>query len=431
MNKQDIKIINVPISQLNPAPYNPRKWSQTAEQHLRESIECFGLVDPIIVNGAENRKDIVIGGHFRLKIAKDIGYTEIPAVFLNIPDVEKEKELNLRLNRDTGEWDLELLKQFDVNLLLDVGFDNSDLSHIWDANLGVEDDDFDVEKKLDEITTPTTKTGTIAKLGSHYLLCGDATQPETIQELVKAYGKDINPVSQIYCDPPYNIELDYNGGVSNKRHYGGKKTRDNKSDEEYKIFLTKTLQNGLFVTKPDAHVFYWSDERYIGLVQQIYKEQGLDNKRVCLWIKNSQNATPQIAFNKCYEPCVYATRGNPYLTPNINNLNEVMNKEVGTGNRLPDDILDLFSIWLVKRLHSSQYEHPTQKPPSLHEKALRRCTKIGDVVLDMFGGSGSTLIACEQLKRTCLLVEIEPIFCDLIIKRYQEFTKTEVEYVTR
>ena len=134
--------------------------------------------------------------------------------------------------------------------------------------------------------------------------------------------------------------------------------------------------------------------------------------------------TPQIAFNKVYEPCTYGTRGNPYLAP-IHNLNEILNKEVGTGNQVPDDILDIFNIWLAKRKAGQEYLHPTEKPVTLHEKPLRRCTKPGDKVLDAFGGSGSTLIACEQLNRTAFLAEQSPIFCDVIINRFQELTGKE------
>lgn len=125
----------------------------------------------------------------------------------------------------------------------------------------------------------------------------------------------------------------------------------------------------------------------------------------------------------------HACMEQPYLAPTPANLNEVLNKEVGTGNRLPDDILDLFNIWLAKRLPTTDYEHPTQKPPTVYEKSLRRCTKPGDTVLDVFGGSGTTLVACEQLRRRAFLCELEPIFCDVIVKRYQELTGKEAEYV--
>jgi DNA modification methylase len=411
----------VDVSELRPAEYNPRKWDEPAAKKLAESIKRFGLIDPIIVNSASNRRNVVIGGHFRLEVAKNLGITQVPVVYVNIPNILKEKELNLRLNRNTGEWDFDLLKSFDVELLLDVGFDDADLSHIWDENLGVENDDFDVKKEIERIKEPKTKLGDIYELGSHRLICGDATNPEVVKKLVQD-----EKVSMLYCDPPYNIALDYSNGIGTYGKYGGK-TNDKKTEDEYKNFLKQTLVNGLSVTLPDSHIFYWCDENYIGIVQELYKELGITGKRVCLWIKNNQNVTPQTAFNKVYEPCVYGTQGNPYLSESVKNLNEVLNKEVGTGNRLTDDILDLFNIWLAKRLPAQDYEHPTEKPPTLHEKALRRCTKAGDIVLDLFGGSGSTLIACEQLKRRAYLSEIEPIFCDLIIKRFEKLTGKEAK----
>ena len=125
------------------------------------------------------------------------------------------------------------------------------------------------------------------------------------------------------------------------------------------------------------------------------------------------------------EFAVYGTIGKPYLNDKLKNLNEIQNKEVTTGNRLTDDILDLFNIWLVKRLPSSEYQHPTQKNQTLHEKALRRCTRVGDVVLDLTAGSGSILSACEQLKRTAYLNELEPVFCQVIINRFKQLNQHE------
>ncbi len=411
----DIQIVQVPTTNLNPAPYNPRRWSNKATSDLTASIKRFGLIDPIIVNGASDRKNVVIGGHFRLKIAQDLGYAEVPVVYVNIPDIEREKELNLRLNANTGEWDLELLKEFDISLLLDVGFDDGDLSAIWDEALATEDDDFDVDRAIREIKTPQTKPGDLFQLGSHRLICGDATDPAVIQRLV---GTDL--VSALYFDPPFNISLDYSKGISTNGKYGGS-TNDHKSDPDYRTFLQSLLANGLAVAKPDCHVFCYCDESYIGLLQSLYVEIGLAPKRVCLWIKNNFNMTPQIAFNKAYEPCVYGTRGKPYLSK-TKNLTEILNKDVAVGNRSLDDILDLFNIWLAKRDSAQDYEHPTQKPPTLHEKPLRRCTKPGDIVLDVTAGSGSTMVACEQLKRRAYLAEAEPIFCDVIIARYETLT---------
>jgi len=423
-SQQNLKIKYVNIENLVPAIYNPRKWDESAVKNLTDSISGFDIVDPLIVNSAKGRENIVIGGHFRLEVAKRLGFKQVPVVFVSIPDYEKEKELNLRLNRNTGAWDFELLKELDVNLLLDVGFDDADLSHIWDDALSIEDDNFDTEKAIEEIGTPKTKLGDLVRLGNNFLVCGDATDPATIKRLVGS-----NKINAINYDPPYNINLDYDKGIGSNGRYGGKQTKDNKTDKEYRQFILSSLHNGLAVTQNNCHVFCWCDETYIGLVQGIYQELGIENKRVCLWVKNNQNVTPQIAFNKAYEPCVYGIKGKPYLAPTLTNLNEVLNNEVSTGNRLPDDILDLFNIWLAKRLPTTEYEHPTQKPPTVYEKSLRRCTKPGDMVLDVFGGSGTTLIACEQLKRRAFLCELEPIFCDVIINRYKELTGKEAEYV--
>ncbi|HUD05635.1 MAG TPA: DNA modification methylase [Candidatus Saccharimonadales bacterium] len=413
-DKLNIQHIN--ITELNPAPYNPRKWSSHSTEQLTESIKRFGLVDPIIVNGATERENIVIGGHFRLKVAKDLGFTEVPVVYVDIPDEAREKELNLRLNRNTGEWDFELLKQFDIDLLLDVGFDDSDLGDIWNDALETDDDDFDVEKAIKEAASTTIKLGDMFQLGKHRLICGSSTDSATIKRLVGELTPTI-----FYSDPPYNIGLDYNKGVGLKAGYGGT-TNDSKSDAEYASFLSDILKAALPVLADNAHVFMYCDQTYIGLLQTLMAEHGLKNRRVCLWIKNGFNVVPQVAFNKGYEPCIYATRGNPYLSDSSQNLTEILNKDIASGNRTIDDIVDLFDIWLAKREAGQDYEHPTQKPINLHEKPLKRCSKVGDIVLDVFGGSGSTLIACEQMMRVALLSEIEPVFCQVIIDRWEAQT---------
>jgi DNA modification methylase len=413
---KNIRITQVPIEHLKKADYNPRTWSDVAKEHLKESIKRHGFVEPVLVNCAPERKNIIIGGHFRVECAKELGFTEVPVVYINIPSLEKERELNLRLNRNTGSWDYEVLKEFDVNLLLDIGFDESDLSNIWSDVLSIEDDNFDVESEAKKINEPQSKLGDLCQLGSHYLICGDSTDFNVVKKLV---GNE--KIDAVLCDPIYNIGFDYKGGLTTKDKYGGS-TKDKMSDEDYKIFLKQSIQNALAVAKPDVHVFYFCDQNYIGLLQEIYRECGITNKRVCMWIKNNFNMTPHVAWNKAYEPCVYGTTGKPYLNGDITNLNEILNKEINSGNRCLDDIIDLFDIWLAKRVSADQYVHPTQKPLTLYEKPLKRCTKSGDTVLDLFGGSGTVLHACEQMKRKAFVCEIDPVFCDVIIKRFEEMT---------
>lgn len=421
--KDGLKIKYVPIKDLIPSAYNPRFWPEKTIQDLTNNIKRDGFIIPILCNSAKNRKNVIISGHFRVKVARDLGYKTVPVTYINVPDVEKEKKINLSINKVSGDWDYELLINFDIETLLESGFDDFDLSHIFDEVLSVEDDEFNVDEEVSRIKTPKTKPGNLIILGEHLLLCTDSTDSDAVSKLIGNHK-----INMLNYDPIYNIGLDYNKGVGTKGKYGGK-VDDRKSDPEYRKFLKTVLQNGLDHCFPDTHVFCWCDEKYIGFLQSLYSELGIDNKRVCLWIKNNSSPTPQVAFNKVFEACVYGTRGSPYLSPSVHNLNEVMNKEIGTGNRLTDDILDLFNIWLVKRLSTQEYEHPTQKPPSLYEKAFRRCTRPGDIILDLFAGSGSQMVAAEQLKRRVFLCELDPIFCDVIVARYKKLTGKEVIYV--
>ncbi len=403
------------INEIKPSPYNPRKISDEDFAQLVESLRQYSFVEPLVVNSKPERYGNLIGGHQRLKAALHLGYTKVPVVFIDL-DEKHERALNLRLNRNTGEFDLELLKNFDISELLDVGFDDSDLGDIWNEALETDDDDFDQEKAVKKAAETTIQLGDLFQLGKHRLICGDSADPAIIKRLVG----DSKP-TMFYSDPVYNIGLDYDKGVGLKAGYGGK-TNDNKSEVEYSSFLGNILVASLPTLEVNAHIFMYCDQTYIGLLQALMTEHSLKNRRVCLWIKNGFNVVPQVAFNKAYEPCVYATRGTPYLADSSRNLTEILNKDVASGNRSIDDIVDLFDIWLAKREAGQDYQHPTQKPVTLHEKPLKRCTKVGDVVLDVFGGSGSTLIASEQMKRVALLSEIEPVFCQVIIDRWEAMT---------
>jgi hypothetical protein len=208
------------------------------------------------------------------------------------------------------------------------------MSHIFDT-LEVENDEFDEDKELARIKTPKTKVGEMYQIGRHRVICGDSTEQSVVQRLV---GKE--RVSLIYSDPPYNISYDYDRGLGGRGNYGGH-VDDSKSEADYESFLKKTIENALVVSKKDIHCFYWADQCGVGLLQKIYKGLGIENKRVCLWVKGSMNPTPGVAFNKCYESCVYGTVGRPYLSKEILNLTEIMNKEVGTGNQGLEDVQDI------------------------------------------------------------------------------------------
>ena len=400
---------------------NPRTLSPIQLEGLQRSLRKYNLAElPCI-----NTDGTLVAGNQRILALSLLGRgdEEIEVRIPNRPLSDKEfRDYLLTSNRSGADWDwAKLAADFDLGELLTAGFDANDLSNIFDDNLEIQNDEFDEEKEIERAKDTKIKPGDVFALGRHKLICGDATDPEVAKKLMGTAHADM-----VNDDLPYNIGLSYDKGVGGKAKYGGT-VNDNKSETEYRAFVKAVMQNALAVTKPDAHVLFWCDERWVYLFQQLYKELGIHSLRLCIWIKDNQSPTPAVAFNKATEFVAYGTIGKPWLKDKIRNLNEVINKEVTTGNRLTEDILDLLNIWLVKRLPGTDYEHPTQKPPTLHEKALRRCTRPGDAVLDLTAGSGSILSACEQLGRTAFCCELEPVFCQVIINRFKKISHDPVK----
>ncbi len=396
------------VIELIPYEKNPRKISEYQLNNLKRSFEKFNLVEipAVDLDGK------IIAGHQRLKVMKLLG-RENEIIDVRVPnriltDEEYEQYL-LTSNAVTGEWDFELLKEFEFELLQDIGFDQKVLDDIWDTTEITEKEK--VTDGGDISVEIQTKVGDLIQLGNHRLICGDCTNLGVLKILCGDERLDM-----IASDPPYNIDLDYNAGIGGNQSYGGN-VIDKRTDEEYIDFLRSSMKAALSVAKPDTHVFYWNTEQHIWILQTLYRELGIENKRVCLWIKNGHNPTPGVAFNKCYEPCVYGTRGKPFLSEH-NEYTEILNTDIENGNKGFSTI----NVWLEKRLPSAEYEHATAKPASLHERAIKRCTRANDIILDSFGGSGSTLIAAEQLHRRAFLVELEPRFCDLICQNFESLT---------
>ena len=386
---------------------------------LKKSLKKFGLAEiPAIDTDVS-----ILAGHQRIKALQllDRGSEEIDVRIPNRKLTEAEaNQYLIGSNKLGGDWNIDALKSFDLDLLSEAGFSDIELSEFWDKDLSTEDDGFDEEKEIKTIKKTDIKSGDLLILGKHKLLCSDCTDQQAIQAL---FGDECT--SMIYSDPPYNIKLDYDKGVGNKANYGGK-VDDDKSPEQYKAFIRQTLEAALSVSTKDTHVFYWADEAWIWIFQTLYNDLRIKNRRLNIWLKNNASPTPTVAFNKVMEVCIYGTLGSPYLSKQTQNATEVMNKELGTGNQLLED---LSNVWTAKRLKSSEYEHPTSKPPSLHEKAIKRCTKPNDIILDSFAGSGSTLICAESLKRRVYSLEQNPIFCEVVRRRYEKLTGKKVEII--
>jgi DNA modification methylase len=404
------------VRDLLPFKENPRKMSDVQIADLKKSLTKFGLVEIPAVD-FDNK---IIAGHQRLAVMQllERGDETIDVRIPNRKLTETEyKQYLITSNKVHGDWDEEILKEFfDTDLLLNSGFGKEELTGIFADILETEDDDFDVDEEVKKIKKPKSKVGELYQLGPHRLYCGDSTKIESAEKVV---GKA--KIDMVYCDPVYNINLSYEKGIGGTKNYGGSAT-DSKTELEYESFLTKTMENALAVSSKDAHIFYYCDETYVPMIANIYAKLGIKFRRICIWLKGIANPTPQIAFSKVYEPCVYGTKGKPYLSPHHQNFDEVLNKEIGTGNQMIQQFTDMIDVWAVQRMSGSTYEHPTQKPVTLHDKPIRRCTKVGDNILSLFGGSGGELLAAHQLKRNCFMVEMDPVFVDLIIKRFESFT---------
>ncbi len=387
------------VSELNPAEYNPRKITEKEREDLMESIKQFGEVEPVVIN-TDNR---LIGGHQRLSIYADLGVEEI---VVRVPSREltadEELQLNLRLNKNVAGWDFDKLQGFNIDTLLNVGFGNEELSIMWD-NVDSMEDGHEADKARARATETKIQRGEIYALGEHRLMCGDSRSADDVAKLM-----DGKKTGFIYADAPQ--------GVKDLTKYADA-TRNN-------------MVAAMKVALPDAHVFYWCDQNYIFVIQTILAEFGVDPKRVCMWIKNNFPLTPQIAFSKAYDPCIYGTTGLPYLNNNYKTLNEVLNKEVSAGNQVNDDIMDIFDVWTTTRNFLLDKQAGSHKPVSLHEKAIRRCSEVGSVILDLFGGTGSMLIACQELKRKAYTMDKDPIACQVIINRWESYAGQKAEKIS-
>ncbi len=402
------------VSELLNWKENPRTITKVAMEKLKQRIKERGFHGVIVVD-----KDMtILSGNQRKTALIELDIKEVSVITPSRKLTEDERiKIALESNHNDGEWDLSALKSFSLDLLTDVGFDKMKLIEFWDKDINVKSDNFDFEKevKIAERNIEV-KRGDIYQLGKHYLACNDATDPNTVKKLMNGVKVDLVDV-----DLPFNIGLLYDkgvGGKNSKKNYGGH-TDDSKTDDEYKTFVKKVVENSLTVVKPDAHIFFWCDENWVWLFQKVFKELNVKLKRLLAWIKNNSSPTPQTAFNKAMEYIVYGTIGSPYLSPNIKNANEVINNETTNGNELLEEVSNII---LQKRLPSNQYLHPTQKDPQVHNKILKRCSKPGDVVLDLTAGSGSIMSACEQLGRIAYMCDYEPVFCQVILNRYKKLT---------
>lgn len=405
----EIKLIK--IGEIKPRPNNPKKhWVEKISESIRE----FGYVEPIVVDEG----DVILAGHGRLKALREQGVVKVEVIVKRgLTEVQKNKYMLLS-NKvcEAGGWDEELLEKFDEELLSSAGFSSEELDEIFEYE--AKEDNFNAGEEYGKITEPKVKLGDLYQLGSHRLLCGDATKREDIEKLSGGL------VDMIFTDPPFNINyhsLD-GQGYSEGKYKSKKVFNDNLSEEGYLEFLKKALLNCYQFTKEKCAVFLWNGDRFLDIAIRACKETNWKINQLAVWIKNSFVFSPGCVFHKFLEYCVIAFK---------NGEKPIINKRYAGyhGNLIDlgfDEFQEHLEAWYVHRDSTQDYEHPTQKPVRLAEPALKAVSEIDDIVLDIFGGSGSTLIACEQLKRKCYMMELDPKYCEVIINRFEKFTGQKV-----
>ena len=377
------------VKDLLPADYNPRKDLKPGDpeyEKLKRSIEQFGYVEPVTWNEKTGR---VVGGHQRLKVLTDMGITEVDVVVVDM-DTEKEKALNIALNKISGEWDTEKLAlviadlqgtDFDVSL---TGFDPEELEDLFrdDVKGGVKEDDFDVEAELKKPTF--SKAGDLWMLGEHRLFCGDSTKPETFDLLMN--GKKANLV---VTDPPYNV--DYKGSA-------GKIKNDSMAEDQFEQFLLAAYQQMEAAMADDASIYVFHSDSHGLAFRKAFEEAGFYLSGCCIWKKQSL-VLGRSPYQWQHEPVLFGWK-------------KKGKHQWYTGRKES-------TIWEFDKPKKNK-DHPTMKPIALVSYPIMNSTMTGCLVLDPFGGSGSTLIACEQTGRVCYTVELDEKFCDVIVRRYIE-----------
>ncbi len=442
MQSISIQTVDVPTNDLIPADYNPRKHDEEATEQLKQSILRFGLVDPVIANSSPDRKNTIIGGHFRWEVAKQLGYKTVPVVYVDIPDLEKEKELNLRLNKNTGEFDWDLLAKFDESFLSDVGFSTDELDDIF--KLDISPEEFDLEKELQKLNIQkiNTQKGDVYSLGDSRLMCGDSTIEEDMLKLMNGEKADM-----CFTDPPYI--LDYLNGK--KKHGNAVTGFGAKRDRRY---LETDVLPPDFTEKWMANISKVQNEHFSIIVYENWKnlrviwgelEKHWKVKNMIVWHLPNRHqgfsakykffskhdiamvgASPDkdIPFNleeevdglqEEYETALYAIAGKPHWE----------GYQRGKKNQ-PTDFIEYVAS---DEKHSGQGVIFGTKPIEILIPYIKMLTKRGNLVVEPFSGSGSTLIASTKMNRRCYGMEKSPVYSEVIIKRWEKLTGQKAEKI--
>ena len=381
-----MNIINMMIDDLMPYEKNPRV-NDEAVKYVANSIKEFGFKVPIIVD----KNNVIVAGHTRYKACKELGIKNVPVIIADDLNEEQIKAFRLADNKvsEKAEWNYELLDD-ELNDLLDFNINMEDFG--FDLDLGIDEEQEIIEDEVPEVPEePKAKLGDIYQLGNHRLMCGDSTKEEDVAKLMNGVKADM-----VFTDPPYGMNLDtdyskmsgtFNDFKGAKKIYGGKQYEQGKVDD----FNPKMID--LIMSLDVKETFLWGADYFAEL---------LPNKNDGSWIvwdKRDDNEQFDKMFGSQFELCWSKQKHK---------------REIAR--------VRWCGVFGVESEFDKKRVHPTQKPIKLCEWFIKRYSDNGNAILDLFGGSGSTLIACEQLNRKCYMMELDPHYIDVIIQRWENFT---------
>lgn len=395
------------LSELHPAEYHPRVALVPEDeeyQRIRRSIEEYGYVDPIIIN----TDGTIIGGHQRYKILMDLEYDTAHVVVVEL-DKNAEKALNVALNKMSGEWDDEKLcdllqgldlSDYDFSL---TGFTRLELNELQlklNIDEAIEDEKFDIDKAIKDCEKPVTKRGDLWLLGEHRLLCADAQNPEDMARLMGGRKADL-----YLTDPPYNVALGLGGSFdeSRKRHRrmdGLLIANDQMDNDDFRSFLANAFHTAKSALRPGAAFYIWHADSQGYYFRGACIDIGWQVRQCLIWTKDLFTLGRQ-DYQWQHEPCLYGWNG-------------------GAGHAWYSDRRQTTLLTFDRPKRSEA--HPTMKPVPMFGYLIQNSTKPGDRILDSFGGSGTTMIAAEQLGRAAYVMELDERYCDVIIKRWEAHT---------
>lgn len=428
---EGLKLQYVSVESIIPCEYNARKWDKDARIQLKESLTRFGFCDPLILNSAKGRECVLIGGNFRLEMAKELGIKEVPIVFINIPDLEREKELNLRLNRNVGEFNLDLLAQFDESFLTDIGFSSEELDNIFPAEENTVM--FDLKRELQKLSIEaiTVQTGDIYELDGSRILVGDSTVEADMLKLMGGEKADM-----CFTDSPYL--LDYlTGKTKNKdgitEGFGAKKNRVYIGTEVLPENFTELwMSNIAKIQKPDFSIIAFENPKNLRIMWNELEKHWKYRNTITWRLPNRVQgfSAKYKFFNKSdiallgtsgevelnledednlleqeYENALFATSGKPHW------------ESYEAGKKIcPTDFIDFKA---ADEKSSGQGIIFGTKPIEILIPYIKVLTKRDDLIVEPFGGSGSTLIAAIKMNRRCYLMERQVIYAQVILRRWE------------